>query len=131
MLQQLLKPWEISVFQLYPKPERKGQLEHAQEKRERRIRRPGLSQDAPRSDSTYYHNYNNFVRCRIENLRFETRKKGTQIWTPTARENVLCRKGGSSIVKNLEDVCEASNAFKGSSGDSFDTAQGSSDTASL
>ena len=129
MLKRLTKRWEISIFQLYPKPRPKGQAEHVQEKSERSKGSPGMSQDAPHLDGIYWYSYNRFVRCRIEDLQFETRKRGSKLWIPTAREKVLRRKGGKAIVRDLEEWCLMSNGVHPPRKGGFHTAGGGSATA--
>ena len=105
MLKRLAPRWEAGVYQLYPKPRPKGHVEQAEEKRERSFGSPGMSASIPVRDETFCYSYNRFVRCRIEDLRFETRRRGTQVWIVSQRDAVLRMKGGRSIVRDLEQWC--------------------------
>lgn len=126
MLKRLTPRWEAGVYQLYPKPRPKGHVEHAKEKWERSRGRPGISESEPHSDATHYYSYNNLVRCRIEDLQFETRQRGSNVWKPSHRDAVLRMKGGPSIIRDLEQWCLDSNEIKKRFSDSSHNAGDSS-----
>ena len=129
MLKRLTPRWEAGVYQLYPKPRPKGYAEHAEEKRERSLGRPGMSASPPDCDGTYWRSYNRFVRCRIADLQFETRRRGTNEWKPVDRAKVLKMKGGQSIVRDLERWCIDSNEIKSHFGSSHNAKDSSHNIA--
>ena len=112
MLKRLAPRWEAGVYQLYPKPRPKGHVEQAKEKRERSLGSPGMSASTPVRDETFWYSYNGLVKCSIEGLQFEIRRKGTSVWKVSDRDAVLRMKGGPSIVRDLEKWCLDSNEIK-------------------
>ena len=126
MLKRLTPRWEAGVYQLYPKPRPKGHAEHAKEKWERSRGRPGISASEPQRDETFWYSYNRLVRCRLEDLQFETRQRGTSVWKSADRDAVLRMKGGQSIVRDLEQWCLDSNEIRKGLPDSSHNAGNSS-----
>ena len=112
MLKRLTKRWEISIFQLYPKPRPKGQAEHAQEKSERSKGSPGLVAGCSPSRRYLLVFLQPFraVPDRRPAVR-DPEARGSKLWIPTAREKVLRRKGGKAIVRDLEEWCLMSNGI--------------------
>lgn len=130
MLKRLSKPWEASVFQLFPRPRPKSKVEHFKDQHERKKGRPGFPESEPYTDKQYWYSYNRLVRCQIEDLQFEIRKRGRKKWKPVGIEAVLKMKGGGAIAEDLQNWCLMSaglreSTFLGSS----PTAGGGSETA--
>ena len=123
MLERLSKPWEASVFQLYPKPIPKTEAERQREKHERTKVKVGRWEVV----TTPHHVYsgNKKWRCRYIDGRWEKRTgRGTWKLVPD-REFAEIPK---AVIRDIEPYIEARRETIKQFG-SLDTAQGGCHTA--